>query len=637
MAAKRTAAHALQDVRKMHRAVKMRESEDPTEVAQLLNVVLREVIAIREAAGGRIGSNAVRELRDIRSDMIAGHIDAGPNSGRMIAKYSVVLDELDKLEPDKIAKEGGSSMSIPGNFNLASIVPSSESLISALITANPVLGYTTKIARDFFSSMGDRKKADEERVQATLQEAKQKAEMYETELDALEQARDGGELSDEDWARHDVVSDKLEVIKSEISELNAFLQGVWGDTSMERVAEQTEEGTEQLQRLNEQEEEARRAAEAKERSEDLLERERQFENQGTGDGIASIVDDIGADKDGLFGTLFGGIGLLAGKILAPFIGIFKFFFAGAKLLAGIKIGLLTSVFSGIIGFIDGLFGASEIIGKMDVSIGERIQAAFASMITGFLKPINWIAGFFGLEFIDDYMEFTRTVYQKIDEWKELFSGWVTDAIEWFVDVFNAPLRIVEGILSEVKEFFDDPSGYAEAVWGSITGLVDSSIEFVEDIFASIMDSLKETFEYMKEMITGFAGRQVDRFKNFFGFGDKDEDEERTDQQYADAEEKMRQRNEEFPELIEQRERMLSEQSSRILHGEPDLLQQAIRDGVVKDPEGKLSGKSNNSVVISNQSTNVINNSTNHVRGSSFNLDPSQRRRSLESGRLRFTY
>lgn len=635
MASKRTAAQALQDVRKMHRAVKMRESEDPAEVSQLLNVVLREVIAIREAAGGTLGSNAVRELRDIRSDMVAGHINAGPNTGRMIAKYSVVLDELDKLEPENMAKEGGSSMSIPGNFSMSSIVPSSESLISALITANPVLGYTTKIARDFFSGMSERKKAEEERGKEALQEAKAKAEMYETELDAFEQARESGaDLSEEDWARNDVLSDKLEVIKSEIHELNAFLQEVWGDNTMDKVTEQTDEGNQQLQRLNEQEEEARRRAEAKDRADELLERERQFEDQGASDGVASFMNDIGADDKGMLSGLFGGVGLLAGKILAPFMGLFKFFFGGAKIIAGLKIGLLGGALSSIVGFVDGLFNASEIVGKEDVTIGERIQAAFASMITGFLKPINWIAGFFGYEFIDDYMEFTRSVYQTIDEWKEKFAGWVGDAVEWFVDVFNLPLTIVKGILGEVTEFFEDPSGYAAKVWDSITGLVDSSIEFVQDMFSSILNVVNETFEYMKDMVTGFAGRQVDRFKNFWGIGKSDE--EKLDERYAEAEQAAQERAEQFPELVETRERLLSEQASRMLHGEADLLDQAIQSGVVRDPDGRLANRSSQSnVLVNNQNTNVINNSTNIIRGSSFNSDPSMRRRTFQAGTLRF--
>lgn len=736
----RTAIQALQDIKKMRRVIKMRESTDPAEVASILDTVLREVIMVRESTGGRIGANAIRELRDIRSDMIAGQIDVGQNSGRMIAKYSIVLDELDKVN-DREAR-GGGGLPIPTNFDLSSIVPSSESLISALITANPILGYTTKIARDFFSGMSERRQREEERIQQTLQEAKRKAELYESELNALESVRESsesGEFADpEQEANYDILTIKLEAIFDEIKRLNDILnQNLSGN--IERVSETSEEGNELLERIGNNQEEELERLENDSRNNSLLERENQLENNSSPDLIDAIP--LGDSGNG-FGGMLAGFGAAAGRILAPFLGMFAFLKLGGSLLVGVKFAAVSLALSGIIGFFDGLFNAAEIVGKEDVSIPERLQAATASMITGLLKPINWILGFFGMDFIDDYDEFTKTVYKKIDALTTLISTWFTDRFSFLIDT-------TENVIEEFKEFFDDPKTYIGKLSNYISESIDNFIIDTKNLFSGILDSFKNSYDDIKTSLSNYINDKIDNFKSFFGFEDDlIEDEKNSDdwkksfnesisfslkqlknlffassrlvdglisfwqrnsddpefkKSFNESIEKMfsdidnfaidaiesilskitemfeslkesvgnfiksqtdkiksffgvenqdekikrdleetskiiEEENKKIPEqLVEVRKNLASEIVSRTLYGESNTLQSAINSGIVS---GQNMNKSTNDVenllINNNNTNNTINNTTLQTsRKSSFNSDPSQRRRSYQYNSIKY--
>lgn len=651
----KTAAQALQDVRKMRRAIRARESTDPAEVAQILDTVLLEVIAIREATGGRIGKNAVRELRDLRSDMIAGHVDAGADSGAYMAKFSAVLDTLEKADhPGKLSREGGSNMSSGGSsiggFSLSDVIPSPDSLISALITANPVLGYTTKIARDFFSSMGERAKGEQERVKTAIEEAKAKAQLLEEEIEATQ---DQGQKSD--------LTDKLEEINEEIHSLNKFLQEVWGDAPPEDSIEEQENTNDLLERVDSGIQEQIDMEEQSGRRNDLLERENELEGRGSG----GLDDSVLPEDDGMLG-----LDALGGPM---------------KLLAGLKIAAIGGILYSIYNFIDGIFGVADFLGKdqSDVTIKERIIYGVANVISTIghtlAKPIDWIyqwltgndsllgdkddlTRFFydGITWIVDQV--TGFITSPIDYVKNLFGQGIENLIgflpeEWagkygedikaiagnVFDFFTMPLRMIQGILSEAFEFIQDPAGYAQSIKDKVSASIDSGIQFVQDTIQSVIDQAKAIISNIRDAITNMAENAMKKIKGFFGFGDDDDPKtgELTDEQKLDPtrnkteldriEKQARvieynsyDMEKENPELFDLQQNNAANMASTALGRDQAMTNKLIQSGVVKNP-----------VIFNQNNTNVVNGGTTFKPGMDpYNGDPSWRRRAAEEGILR---
>lgn len=633
----KTAAQALNDVRKMRRSIKAREETDPAKVSEILDTVLMEVIAIREATGGRIGKNAVRELRDLRRDMIAGHIDAGPKSGEYMAKFSAVLDTLEKADnPGSLARLGGGSTSNSGSsiggFSLSDVIPSPDSLISALITANPVLGYTTKIARDFFSSMGERSKNEQERVKAAIEEAKAKAELLEEEI-----------KNTQDAGKKDDLTSKLEEINNEIHSLNSFLQDVWGDGEAQSISESTEDTNNLLERVDSGIQEQINNDEQKSRRNDLLEREREVES-GTGKYDDIIKDDKMMDIDELSGPM--------------------------KLLSGLKMAAIGGALYSIYNFIDGIFGVADFLEKdqSDVTIKERIIYGVSNVISTLghtlAKPIDWIyqwltgndsllgnkddlTRFFynGItsivdevtDFITSPIDYAKNLFDKgvegligflPEEWANRYGEDIKSVADSVFDFFTLPLRMIQNILTESFEFIQDPAGYAQSVKEKVSNSIDASIQFVEDTINSVLDSAKEIISNIKESITNIADNALKKIKGFFGLDDEENNETELDRIEKQARLIEEQQKDESDAIKEIRSQQAAELSSRIL-GNEQMTAQQIRDaGIVKQ------GGS----IIYNQPTvnNVVNGAATFRSGmDSFNSDPSWRRRHVEDQTLRF--
>ena len=143
----------LQDVKKMKRAVRLRKSTDPQMVNVLLDSILREALVARQALGsGRLGMNAVNEIKSIRNDLISGTIDAGENTKEQLAKYTTVYNELVNLENK--SKQSSKSKAVDNaKQTVKDMFPNQQMITSAMIAASPAAGYSFKIGSQLLGAL----------------------------------------------------------------------------------------------------------------------------------------------------------------------------------------------------------------------------------------------------------------------------------------------------------------------------------------------------------------------------------------------------------------------------------------------------------------------------------------------------
>src|SRR5699024_7067614 len=111
-----------------------------------------------------------------------GQINTGGGGADYVTKISLVLDQIQGIEQESQAQQreqrrqqgGGTARSALGVIGRA--LPSADTLISALITANPIMGYSAKVGRDLIGSLfGSRgsdvvKSQESQRIAELLQE-----------------------------------------------------------------------------------------------------------------------------------------------------------------------------------------------------------------------------------------------------------------------------------------------------------------------------------------------------------------------------------------------------------------------------------------------------------------------------------
>lgn len=147
---------ALSDIRKMKRSIKLRSELNPDVVASTLETIIKEAIMLQSFKGTSLEKNSTSELRDIRRLLLTNKIKAGEKNTEFVGKISVILDQLqhneieehnsNDEEPKKNGVVSRVASSVGGN------VPSLNTITSAVITANPVVGYGMKMLLDMSKS-----------------------------------------------------------------------------------------------------------------------------------------------------------------------------------------------------------------------------------------------------------------------------------------------------------------------------------------------------------------------------------------------------------------------------------------------------------------------------------------------------
>jgi hypothetical protein len=447
----------LMDVRKMKRSVRMRAENDPKVVARTLDTLIKESIALSTTDDNAMSRAAVKELQQVRRSLMAGQIDAGQKSASYIGAISGVLDQVGGAA-EEAQREAATERS-DHRSRLTDSLPSSDTVISALMTANPVLGYSIKMSRDLMSTA---KKSNENRRNRDKREAELRRERLEQQEGVLTQQLETDEilrdqaLEEEGASAGDVYQQILEEIREEIVRLNEVLNGQ--SETLERVEDGTLSTTESLEQIHETDREQLRYTQQEDAVGDLTSTEARIERV---DAEGNILGDTPRDElDGetAFG-LAGMTGLISGGVaglIAPLTNMFGFLASAGKMLMKFgKFGVVLAAFKMVYDFIDGFFRAEEILGLDDLDWKERVMAGFSNLLSGLLEPVNWLSkklfgeDLFGGRSRDEmtkqYFDFFSDFSNNVLGMAKWLGGMVVD---WFESLF-------EDTLDKVKSYLPD--------------------------------------------------------------------------------------------------------------------------------------------------------------------------------------
>lgn len=518
----------LLNVRSMRRSINIRNESDPDKVADILEQLVKESIHLQNAGDKGFQKKSMQELKQIRRDLLSGQINAGAKTSQMSAVYSSVIDALDNMEKKAASQFDAYDKTAS---SLRKSMPSTDSLISALMTANPIMGYGAKMVRDLARSSDERRKQQKAEAMKRLailkeQEAflvEQFKQQEEQEKVIDDQKKQAEKEKNPNKARRGIYDAVLTEIRDEIRKLESY----WAPSDASRVDaandpkfEQNAEVVDQLEGVTEAITELTR--QSVENTEDLIRAEEELEDRRDRDDKLERMKDSSTNGDpvplldqvkskgktdpdkegGLFSGIMGGalralsgvvLGVVGGfsgilaafaaggilsTMLKPFSAVVKFIGGIGRLALnlGTKVLLPVAVIKSIYDFFDAFFNADQFLNKEDskISIKERISLGFANVIAQLTEMIDYVLNLFGLDVID-----TDGLTVKIHEFFMGFPKMVTDMIEWLktttVDIYNSAIDAVTEKYKDIK-----------------TSVVDSFTKIVDDAFA-IFNSLKDTF------------------------------------------------------------------------------------------------------------------------------------------------
>lgn len=142
-------AKTILDVKNAKRSLALRAETDPAKVVQILESVMRDAVVAQASGSRTFQKKSLDELTQIRKDLVAGQVKAGAATGPMVGIYSNLLDQMNSIQSQnkKSAKNSDDAFK-----HLSNSIPSADTFISALMTANPLIGYGVKISRDIYRS-----------------------------------------------------------------------------------------------------------------------------------------------------------------------------------------------------------------------------------------------------------------------------------------------------------------------------------------------------------------------------------------------------------------------------------------------------------------------------------------------------
>jgi len=455
----------LMDVRKMRRDVKMRKETDPEVVSQTLETILKEAVALSSTDDGAMSKSALKELSQVRRALVAQQVDAGANTTKFIGAYSAVLDNAESVTQEVSNQSKEQRDEVMSSFQDS--LPSSETIISSIMTANPIFGYGLKMTRDLVSGAKKHQKNARERSkkenEMRLERLKEQERLIDEQFSTNDMQKENAEAQQKEHKgrRKGIYADALEGIRDEIKVLTEYLNGQ--TDSLEQVSRETSESSESLERITENDQKMIELEREKTEGAGLRRQEKSFESDGDSgldiDGVPKAEVDTEASDfglAGLLGGLSGGIAGIAATLLTPFKSMFTFLKSGGKLLMKFgKFGLVFAALKGIYDFIDGVFNASEILGREDVDWKDRVKVGIGNVLSGLLEPINWITEkIFGVDLIGGKSrdEMTRKYFDFFDNFTENVFGMA----KWIFNIITDKIsEIAESLTGFIKDLTPD--------------------------------------------------------------------------------------------------------------------------------------------------------------------------------------
>ena len=481
------------DVRNMQRSIQLRGMEDPTQVTALLAKIVKEAVVAQASGSRTFERKAIAELDQIRQDLIAGQINAGGSKEAMVGIYSHLLDQMNAMQKDNAKSSVTSDKAFK---QLSKSIPSADTFISALMTANPLVGYGVKIARDIIRATrvsADDQKAEQAKklknLKAQEKYIKDQLKVLAVEESAAKKALDAETVKEKTSNKPKEQRDIYMKILTDIHVEMQKLVNEWtGNTSqgitdavnvdpsnipiivgLEQVEEEIAAQTSLEEKLSHDEIAAIEENEKKKERDSTLERMKEGGDSSGGLDITPINDAIGKEKGGFLKLLEGLIApvmLLLRSSLIAFVGtaaVFLAEFVAIPALIGVA----------IYKFLDGFFNAEAIIGKAtsDITMLDRVKAGVANIYGTILKILDWVTNLFGFDFfdskniekkiyglMDDFQHTITTTFEKVVSYgKDKYNSIVESAIKIYDDIFGIvdnTAKFITGKYDQLKNFFD---------------------------------------------------------------------------------------------------------------------------------------------------------------------------------------
>lgn len=522
----------LLDIRAMRRSVKIRNETDPEKVAEILEQLVKESVHLQNAGDKGFQRKSLAELKQIRRDLVSGQINAGSKTGQMTAVYSGVIDSIEKLEQNQ---EKGFDAYDKTASALRNSIPSSDTLISALMTANPIVGYGVKMVRDLARSSQDGRRKAAKEAAARLKLLREQEVYLEEQFKKLRESEadanptppaDGpppGDLSPEplpantppivvdtdaapptilpvdepkkNEGKLDIYDAILKEIRDDIKELVLLWGGTpsggagdlnplngGGETDPAKQAELDYLASIKAALDAMAAENARLAAEAITAAEELEEKRKRdaeiirVRDEDTRGGPLPIVDDVDSDTvrdpDHAGGGVMGGIMKLLGGVVMSIVGGLSGLLAAFA--AGGILTTLLKPFTAVLKFIGS-------IGRLAVSLGTKILLPLA--------VIKSIYDFFDAFFNAD--AFLKKNDSQISIGERISLGFanviakLVGLVDDLFELFDIDLFDQEGLTVKIHEFFMSVpkmvTDFLDKMWTSVTGVYTQVMAFVNDI------------------------------------------------------------------------------------------------------------------------------------------------------------
>ena len=535
------------NARNAKRSNAMRKETDTDKVTQQLEAILMESINVQNSDSKNFQVRALKELKQLRSDMITGQINAGSKSNQYVGVYSHVIDQLEEMTASTIETNSGL---MDGVGSITNSMPSTDSLVAALMTANPIVGYGVKIMHDLTKSRREAKRQKREEQKQRLSALKGQEEYIKSQLAMQDDQQDviDGQLKNIDSSGGedsfgDIHSKLLVEIRDEIKLLEHALKDSEAiiDSHLESVDDHLGDQIDQAADLDSNARRESKLSRLEEPKDDAIPKVENLATNAQSEKKGGIMGMLGGAM-GVFrliaagfmgfatsiGALFGlgaGGGLLA-KMLSPIKSLVGFVFSIGKMVLSIgsKLLLPAAVLLAIFDFFDGFFNADAILGKHDseLTLGDRILVGIANVIARFVKIIDGVLEFFNIDLFDT-TDLTKRIYEFFTSIPEMVAnifnsiiGMIKGAFDWYIDkiryVMSLPGKLFSWYFDTMVKAF---TFIVDAAAGAFTFVIDSVkvvIDKVIETFTSIISTAAEVVEWYFNTVKGALMFVVDSVK-----------------------------------------------------------------------------------------------------------------------------
>ena len=509
------------DKRKLVRTIDLMKSDNPEEAATNLQKILNESLIAYSSGNTRLQKSALGELKHLKNAMMAQQINAGDKTQHYTVAFSTMIEKFDKTIEEATHSNNSFDSTIASVYDN---LPSVDTLTTALMTANPIMGYGVKMISDIRSkakaSISNARKQAEERKRILEQEKQQLEQLVnsvddqsKSVVDQTEAVIDGQDnLSDVFNRKFD---DNSSALFNEIASNTRALVKVWD-------AEAFIDSNEVLERIADIDEERLDLERESLRQQEISNIEQERQNTKNNSSIVVQGDNGSAGSDILAGFGMGaGFGGFKG-ILGSLKGLFKFFGSLKNVIrVAAKFAIIGTVISALVDMVDGFYDAHKFFDG-EIGIKERIISAFSSFIGGIVDTVDWLAGLVGLNFLDEEYKGDKLTQKIVNVISNIYDS----VLNFFDTIIDGTTDAIEGIGNIASRIYDKMYEIYDSGMNFFSNIIDDIKSTVTDdklyeIYDSGMNFFSNIIDDIKSTVTDFS------IGDLFSFGDNTETKTRS--------------------------------------------------------------------------------------------------------------